>query len=228
MLSCRRCRGQQGGFTLLELLVVVLIIGLGIAMVSLSVGGKDSSQQLRTEARQLGSQLSLVMEEAVLSGYHWGVDFFRLIDEQGEQRYGYRWLSYTVEDGWLPEQPPGLPAETLLPPGIELLLWVDDEEKSIADKREITDREWKNLQVAKANYDKRTAAIGPAIDDNKSPLVPSLVLMFSRQATPMEISVRLLETASSDSVDGETFVEERLRVDLLGRIERVQGAEDSL
>jgi general secretion pathway protein H len=84
-------RIYSSGFSLLELLVVVLIIGLAVGLVSFSGGTNKSAYQLREELRLFANTLSLLAEEASLSGDQYGVDFFWDIVE-GEEVYGYRWL----------------------------------------------------------------------------------------------------------------------------------------
>ena len=84
-------RRFSSGFSLLELLVVVLIIGLAVGLVSFSGGSNKSAYQLREELRFFANTLSLLTEEASLSGDQYGVDFFWDIVE-GEEVYGYRWL----------------------------------------------------------------------------------------------------------------------------------------
>ena len=215
MPSCADRAGQRG-FTLLELLLVVMIMGLAIGLVSFSVNTGSDAAELREEANRFASQSSLVMEEAILSGYPWGIEFYRQLDQEGRERYGYRWLSYTEEDGWLPEAPYEMPGEGQFSPGIRLELQVEGAEVSIDDRRDLTDEEWKNLQASKAGYDKRLAASAVPLDTNRSPLLPDILLLASRQATPATITLRV--------DDGDSTRQETVTIDLLGRI-RLEAAD---
>ena len=78
-----RARIRAGGFSLIELLVVVFIIGLfaGAAVLSLNVVGDD--RDLERETFRLRSLLDTLMDEAVLQTRDYGVLF---------TRSGYRFL----------------------------------------------------------------------------------------------------------------------------------------
>ncbi|MET0104379.1 MAG: prepilin-type N-terminal cleavage/methylation domain-containing protein [Sedimenticola sp.] len=63
----------QTGFTLLELLVVVLIIGLISGLATLSVGSVGNDRRLKTEAQRIVNRFSLAMQESILQGRPVGV-----------------------------------------------------------------------------------------------------------------------------------------------------------
>lgn len=56
------------GFTLFELLVVILIIGVMLTFAVLSIGSRALDDRLETEARRLQQLLVLAADEAVLHG----------------------------------------------------------------------------------------------------------------------------------------------------------------
>lgn len=117
---------QQRGFTLLELMMVLLLIGLlAGAGLTLDFAGSASSQQ--QQAEMLAQQFKLASQEAVQSGNLWALDFFRLPLAQGQSQSGYRWLFH---DGkrWQEAEPAMLDAKagtTLLPAAIQLRLSLD-------------------------------------------------------------------------------------------------------
>ncbi|MGV3590431.1 MAG: GspH/FimT family pseudopilin [Gammaproteobacteria bacterium] len=83
------------GFTLVELLVVILLIGFGFG-VSLTVDFAASPLQQKQQTTLLANALELAAQEAVLDASTLGLDFFTAGDA-----FGYRWLQ--LRDGaWEP------------------------------------------------------------------------------------------------------------------------------
>ncbi|MDZ7787750.1 MAG: type II secretion system minor pseudopilin GspH [Halofilum sp. (in: g-proteobacteria)] len=76
------------GFTLIELIVVLLLVGLVVSFAVLSVGGPSPRQIQHEEARRLLARMDLAREEAVMQARSLGVRF---------ERDGY--LFYGMRDG---------------------------------------------------------------------------------------------------------------------------------
>lgn len=102
------------GFTLLELLAVIFIIGIIISFANLSVG-QNTSRVLQDEAERLHGLVRLAGEEAVLQGRELALEF-------GRGRY--RFLELGTED-WQPVEADKLLRERPLPAGIRLELVVE-------------------------------------------------------------------------------------------------------
>jgi general secretion pathway protein H len=98
----RRCQG----FTLLEMMIVIVVIGVLVGMVSLAAG-VNPAQQARQEAGALAGFIRQLREQAVLEGREYGV---RLSVE------GYRAMRLDGR-GWEP-----LPAFYRWPDGLRLSL----------------------------------------------------------------------------------------------------------
>lgn len=81
---------RPGGFSLLELLVVIVILAIMVGMTLLSMGTLRSGDVAETEARRLTALLELVAEEALVQGRDYGVEFFE---------DGYRFLSWDPDSG---------------------------------------------------------------------------------------------------------------------------------
>lgn len=84
-------RPRAAGFTLLELLVVIVIVGVMLTFASLSIGDGGQGARIENEARRLAALIGLAGEEAVLNGRELGLRFdeesyYFLRFEDGEWR----------------------------------------------------------------------------------------------------------------------------------------------
>ncbi len=61
------------GFTLVEMLVVVVIIGILASTIVLGFVGSDREQNLRTEAERLATLIEMARSEAVQRNEEWGL-----------------------------------------------------------------------------------------------------------------------------------------------------------
>lgn len=89
---------RVGGFSLLELLLVLVIIGLIATMAGLSVSSGRRPYQIETAARQFVDIAEYAMDEAQLSGSDMGV-LLDFDDTRDGTVYGYQWLQ-RADDTW--------------------------------------------------------------------------------------------------------------------------------
>ena len=77
-----RLHGRSGGFSLIEILVVIVIIGIvmSIAVLSITLAGGDN--QLRDEAQRIISLVEVAQDESLLQGREFGLEFM-----QGSYRF---------------------------------------------------------------------------------------------------------------------------------------------
>lgn len=107
---------HSGGFTLLELLVVLVIIGIILTFAVLSIGDGGRRDRLEQEARRIQAIFSLAGEEAVLRSQEFGVVL---------QKQQYTFVAYDGE-AWQPIVDDSLFREHALPDSMELELVIDD------------------------------------------------------------------------------------------------------
>lgn len=92
MHSPSRTRLAEHGFTLVEVLVVALIIGVVLGLVTLSINPTGPADRLDTEAKRLHALTETAADDAILYGRELGLDVVR---------GGYRFLRLG-DDGWQP------------------------------------------------------------------------------------------------------------------------------
>jgi general secretion pathway protein H len=85
-----RFASKPDGFSLIELLVVIVILAIIIGMTVLSMGTLRVGDTAEKEARRLTALMELVAEEALIQGRDYGVEFFE---------DGYRFLSWDPDSG---------------------------------------------------------------------------------------------------------------------------------
>jgi len=132
---------QATGFSLLELLVVVFIIGILATMFTLSVGVLGSDPELETETDRLQALLNLALEDAVMQGRELGVHFYP--DGYEFATFHEDFIEYYDPDDELQDQSAWivLGRETffgprLLPEGIVIELEIDGRLIVLKDKQE--------------------------------------------------------------------------------------------
>lgn len=109
-------RHSTAGFTLLELMVVIVIVGIVLSFMTLSTGGDQRAEQLEREAQRIVALLQLASEEAVMRSE-------QLALRVGETDYEFMILEnaqWTALADDRPLRPRKLPA------GIELRLDLQD------------------------------------------------------------------------------------------------------
>jgi general secretion pathway protein H len=109
------CKRDNRGFTLLELLVVIVIISILFTLSTLAIRGTSPEELIQTEAMRLDRLLQLALEEAMLKGQEYGLEF---------SPDSYRFLLY-VEESWLPLDQDKLLRQRELPEGMEFELEIE-------------------------------------------------------------------------------------------------------
>jgi type II secretion system protein H len=145
----RRTSNRSRGFTLIEVLIVLLIIALVGSVVALSVDSGSQSYEMESASRLFKAIAKQAAEEAELTGLDHGLTIEPVRDDFNQERYEYRWWRRSQEPlyaffagddvtsgvGGPDRRVPQAQWETLddllyksrqLPPGIELTASVAD------------------------------------------------------------------------------------------------------
>ena len=86
---------RQRGFTLLEIMVVLVIVGVFISLAALSIKGPDRVDALEQEARRLSALIDMAAQESVLQGQEMMVEL-ELHGYEFKRFNGEKWLA--IED----------------------------------------------------------------------------------------------------------------------------------
>ena len=106
---------QDKGFSLLELLVVIVIIAILFTFTTLAIRGTSPEELIQTEAKRLDRLVQLALEEAILKGNEYGVEF---------SPDSYRFLLY-IENTWQPLDADKLLRTRQLPENMEFELEIE-------------------------------------------------------------------------------------------------------
>lgn len=114
------------GFSLIELLVVLLVIVLLTSVVSLNVGRGGADLSREDEVRQFAARMIYALSEAELTAADHGVAIL-VSQELDNVRYSAQWLR-RFDQGWLkPTSAREVFEPFVFEPGIELVLQLDDQ-----------------------------------------------------------------------------------------------------
>jgi general secretion pathway protein H len=111
---------RAAGFTLLEILVVIVIIGVMVSMATLSIGLLGADRQSEEEARRVWAVIGQAREEAELQA----IDLAVLVGATD-----YEFLRFdTRRNQWQPIVDDSLYAQRTLPEGLRFRLWLEGRE----------------------------------------------------------------------------------------------------
>ena len=162
---------SQQGFSLLELLVVIVIVSILFTFTTLAIRGTSPEELIQTEAQRLDRLLQLASEEAILKGMEYGLEF---------KTSSYRFLIY-AEGSWQPLEADKLLRERMLPENMEIELMVDTVDVVIEESEE--DSEEQTLPTVDTE-----AGENEGLD--KETIKPQVFLLSSGEITPA-FSVRI-------------------------------------
>ena len=134
----------NGGFTLIEILVVVFIAGVLLSVAVLSLGALGDDRDVEREGRRIQSLIQLAGDEAELQGRDFGVEFLR---------QGYRFVEYDpLFEQWSEIIGDEVLRPRSLPEGYEVELYVEDRQVTLSEEAAIIETEDEDTNRTLENY----------------------------------------------------------------------------
>ncbi|MCK5001996.1 MAG: type II secretion system minor pseudopilin GspH [Gammaproteobacteria bacterium] len=170
------------GFTLLELMIVIVIVAILFSFATLTIRGSSPEDLIKEEAHRLHRLIQLALEEAVLKNTEYGLEF---------KSNSYRFLTYTG-DQWQAISSDKLLRERELPEDMEIELAIEQTDIIIGDTAETIDQDSDE-------------------EDEEKKAKPQVFLLSSEEITP-EFSARFslhgIETSYivTGTIDGKNEV----------------------
>lgn len=156
---------KASGFTLIEILVVVIIIAtiMGIALLSMNLIADD--RELDTERKRLATLIELAQDEAMMQGREFGLELMRSTYRFVEfDPFASKWSEILGDEIFRLRQ---------LPDGMEFELYVEDKRVVLDnDPQQFEDPEDEGVSLASETY------------------APHLFLFSSGESTSFEIRLR--------------------------------------
>lgn len=153
---------RASGFTLLELMLVVFVVGIIAALAMPNLVIQDDRQVLRQTAQGLLELLRLQEEEAVLTGSQRGLRLYRQGD--GDESIIYQWLVWSADSALWLEAPGQMRQFSGELRGVsDMVLLVEGQQVQVAD--------------------------GADVSDTDTPLTPQIVVYSSGDITDFELNL---------------------------------------
>ena len=190
--NCQNSKHQKG-FTLLELLVVLFIVGMLVGGVAFSLQGDNRNKELRFESQRLRAIFQMISDEAVFNGVNLGMrlsetgydvlvyeepsdllpagaelieeDVGSVTEQQNEEEKKPEWKPFSTQD---------FKTEVILPPNYFVLLRVEDEDIDLP-------KELKPISEDE-NQESRT---------DREEVLPNLLFLASGESTPFELDIAI-------------------------------------
>lgn len=172
------------GFTLIELMVVIFIIGIVASFATLSVG-QSQTRVLQDEVKRLQSLLTLGSDEAVLQSEEFAIEVYR---------NGYRFMhleQMEQEWAWQPVRDNAIFRARCFPEGVALAAEIEGTPAPL----EVLDC---TAEVAKPDEEEAAAesTLSTGFDEAEE-VPPRIFLLSSGEMTPFELTLSLPDKTSA-------------------------------
>jgi general secretion pathway protein H len=166
---------KSQGFTLLELILVIAVIGLVVSVVSFNVIGRDPTDDVEQETRRLQVLFDMASDYAVLNQKQLGL---RIDDDA----MTYEFVALNDEQKWRPIDSQPIFALATMPEFVSLELILDDLPWQTEDRMFDTKLFDESLSISDEGVE-----IGSEEDIEPPP--PQILLLSSGEITPFELRI---------------------------------------
>ena len=201
-------RQKMSGFTLLELLVVVFIIGILSTLFTLSVGLTGGDRELETETDRLIAVVQLASDEAIMQGRELGMrfypdgyefarfqeDFVEYYDAEASDQFNQSEdAPQSDQSEWIVLSNENLLNQRSLPEGILLELEIDG--RLVALERDAEDEKDDEDENSKRDYQPQIRLFSSG---DVSPFVVQLRRRFENKAVQIEFDAEGMVEVTED------------------------------
>jgi general secretion pathway protein H len=156
---------RMPGFTLIEILVVLVIVGIIVAAALLSLGTLGDDRNLQTQARRLTTLLQMATDDATIQGRDFGIEVMTA---------GYRFVEHDpLLNQWFEVTDDDLMRKRKLEEGTEFELVIEEHRVLLEDESQETQREEEDI-------DERD------LTDN---YLPHILILSSGDTSPFELRI---------------------------------------
>lgn len=177
-------RRDLTGFTLIEIMVVMVIIGVLATMISLSIGGRSTDDRMQAEARRLQQLIRFAADEAQAKGLEIGLR---------HTPAGFEFVGLESGGGWSVYQDSSLrPRKIPTPFYLEMRV----EGKLIPPAAEVKpEAEQKKTEDEEADEN----------EEEESAVKPQILLLSSGEMTPFTLDLKLKGHPAWYRVEGDVL-----------------------
>jgi len=180
---------QQNGFTLIEVMLVIVIAGLMASMIQFSFSGDKAEETLEQSSRRFAGIFDIAAEYGMLNNVELGL----MVSKDSYQFLGYDGISWTdVSENELFSQ-------YQLPEGVELVLQLDDlpiEDPQLLDSKLFAELQEENESSFDSDSDKDEDDSANEIEKKK--LIPQVYMLSGGDITPFSLRFQFIENNYTD------------------------------
>lgn len=182
-----RISRSRAGFTLIEILVVIFIIGIIVSMVSISVGVLGRDTEVQDQTKRLWAVLTQVKEESELLGRNIGV----IVDQTG-----YDFVQFdSATWSWTPIADDDLLIPRQLPPGLLITLVLEGREVVLKPHAE------RKLPEKKDEGEEQKIDFSKTLQD--ADMAPHIMLLASGDVNSFDLTIEREESGARWHVESK-------------------------